>query len=509
MREIPAGQIKINQLIELCNTVLDARRLIVASNRGPVEHHISSDGTIQARRGSGGVVTALSTLANHLDFTWIANAMGEGDRRVAQQSQGDQVRSPIPGQRLSLQYVVTPRRVYHKFYNVFCNPLLWFLQHHMWSSPYTPNIDESVYDAWTTGYIPVNQSFADAIIQEALRSNDQPCVMLHDYHLYLVAGMIRKALPKAIIQHFIHIPWPDASNWQMIPAFMRQAICESLCSADILGFQTGRDVRSFLQSCEMFLEEAEVDHATNTIVFNGHKTVAKVYPLSIDVDELRRIADSPRALEYEKKLKDILGEKTIVRVDRVEPSKNIIRGFRAYRLMLERHQDLIGKVKFLAFLVPSRTHIRQYQRYLQEVEAQVLEVNQALGNDSWEPITVFYENNYTQAIAAMKLYDVLLENSIIDGMNLVAKEGPVVNTRDGLIILTETAGAYNQLKEGVLGVSPADVEGTSQAMYEAVTASTEDRARRASLLTNKVEIEDILQWIYIQINDIQSVVRED
>ena len=379
----------------------------------------------------------------------------------------------------------------------------------MWSSPYTPNIDESVYDAWTTGYIPVNQSFADAIIQEALRSNDQPCVMLHDYHLYLAAGMVRKALPKAIIQHFIHIPWPDASNWQMIPAFMRQAICESLCSADILGFQTGRDVRSFLQSCEMFLEEAEVDHATNTIVFNGHKTVAKVYPLSIDVDELRRIADSPRALEYEKKLKDILGEKTIVRVDRVEPSKNIIRGFRAYRLMLERHQDLIGKVKFLAFLVPSRTHIRQYQRYLQEVEAQVLEVNQALGNDSWEPITVFYENNYTQAIAAMKLYDVLLENSIIDGMNLVAKEGPVVNTRDGLIILTETAGAYNQLKEGVLGVSPADVEGTSQAMYEAVTASTEDRARRASLLTNKVEIEDILQWIYIQINDIQSVVRED
>jgi trehalose 6-phosphate synthase len=259
----------------------------------------------------------------------------------------------------------------------------------------------------------------------------------------------------------------------------------------------------------MFIEEAEVDHATNTIVFNGHKTVAKVYPLSIDVDELRRIADSPRALEYEKKLKDILGEKTIVRVDRVEPSKNIIRGFRAYRLMLERHQDLIGKVNFLAFLVPSRTHIRQYQRYLQEVEAQVLEVNQALGNDSWQPITVFYENNYTQAIAAMKLYDVLLENSIIDGMNLVAKEGPVINTRDGLIILTETAGAYNQLKEGVLGVSPADVEGTSQAMYEAITASTEDRARRASLLTNKVEIEDILQWIYIQINDIQSVVREN
>ena len=189
----------------------------------------------------------------------------------------------------------------------------------------------------------------------------------------------------------------------------------------------------------------------------------------------------------------------------MEPSKNIVRGFRAYRLLLERNPDFIGKIKFLAFLVPSRTHIRQYQRYLQEVDALVSEINQSFGTEEWQPITVFYENNYTQAMAAMKLYDVLLVNSIIDGMNLVAKEGPVVNTRGGIVILSETAGAYNQLKDGVLAVSPADIEGTVQAMYQALTASVEDRERRASILAQEVEREDVINWVDSQFQDLKTL----
>jgi trehalose 6-phosphate synthase len=375
----------------------------------------------------------------------------------------------------------------------------------MWSSPYTPNVDETVYDAWETGYIPVNRAFADAIVEEAQHSASPPYVMLHDYHLYLTPGMVRAALPEALIQHFLHIPWPDASYWQMLPAFMRRAICESLCASDIVGFQTSRDVRSFLQGCEMFLPEAEVDHTKRTVSVNGRETAVQCYPISIDVDELKRIANSPRALEYDKKIRPLLGEKTIIRVDRVEPSKNIVRGFRAYRLLLERNSDLRGKVKFLAFLVPSRTHIRQYQRYLQEVDALVSEINQAFGTEEWQPITVFYENNYTQAMAAMKLYDVLLVNSIIDGMNLVAKEGPVVNTRGGIVILSETAGAYNQLHEGVLAVSPADVEGTCQAMYQAINASVEERERRATILSQEVEREDVINWMECQMDDLKAL----
>ena len=506
MRAVSAGERRSARFVEQCADMLRERRLILVSNRGPVEYHLTPEGSTQARRGSGGVVTALSTLTNYVDLTWVASAMGEGDRRVAQQAEDGRIKSPLPGQSLYLRYVVTPRRVYHKFYNIFCNPLLWFLQHYMWSSPYTPNVDSAVYDAWETGYVPVNRSFADAVVDEARHSSSPPYVMLHDYHLYLAPGMVRAELPNALIQHFLHIPWPDPAYWQMLPAFMRTAICESLCASDIVGFQTTRDMRSFLQSCEMFLDQAKVDHMGCTVTLNGRTTAARCYPISIDVEELRGIANSPRALEYEKKLRLLLGEKTIVRVDRVEPSKNIVRGFRAYRLLLERNPDFAGKVKFLAFLVPSRTHIRQYQRYLQEVDGLVAEINEAFGTDDWQPITVFYENNYTQAMAAMKLYDVLLVNSVIDGMNLVAKEGPVVNTRGGMLVLSETAGAYSQLYEGALAVAPADVEGTAQALYQAITASVEEREKRANLLAQKVEEEDVIRWMECQLEDLRALV---
>ena len=216
MRAVSAGERRSARFVEQCADMLRERRLILVSNRGPVEYHLTPEGNAQARRGSGGVVTALSTLTNYVDLTWVASAMGEGDRRVAQQAEDGRIKSPLPGQSLYLRYVVTPRRVYHKFYNIFCNPLLWFLQHYMWSSPYTPNVDSAVYDAWGDGYVAVNRSFADAVVDEARHSASPPYVMLHDYHLYLAPGMVRAELPDALIQHFLHIPWPDPSYWQML-----------------------------------------------------------------------------------------------------------------------------------------------------------------------------------------------------------------------------------------------------------------------------------------------------
>ena len=156
-----------DRLRELVNTVLSERRLILASNRGPVEHQIAPDGRAEARRGSGGVVTALSSLARMVEFTWVASAMGEGDRKVTLESDGGRLRSPIPGHQIYLRFVLTPRRIYHKYYNVFCNPLLWFLQHYMWNSPYNPNLDASVHNAWQDGYVEVNKAFAQAVIDEA------------------------------------------------------------------------------------------------------------------------------------------------------------------------------------------------------------------------------------------------------------------------------------------------------------------------------------------------------
>lgn len=494
------------ELQELCDSILSQRPLILASNRGPVEHQMTQEGRPEARRGSGGVVTAFSSLTQLAEFTWVASAMGEGDRLVSNDGQGPHLRSPLPGHKINLRYVVTPRRVYHKYYNIFCNPLLWFLQHYMWNPPYNPNIDASVHDAWKDGYVPVNQAFARTIVAEARESERPPIVIGHDYHLYLMPEYVRQELPDAIIQHFIHIPWPSPRYWQMIPNYISHGICAALCAADLLGFQSPQDRRSFLDTVEEFLPEAAVDRRDWTVNRHGRRTEVKVYPISINVAEVKRIANSPRALEYESRLAPLCREITIARIDRAEPNKNIIRGFKAYELLLTRHPELRGKVIFLAFLVPSRTHIRQYQRYMEEVLQVVNQVNNAFGSDDWRPILTFMENNYTQAIAGMKLYDVLLVNTIMEGMNLVAKEGPVVNSRDGVLVLSETSGVHHQLSEGALSISPTDIEGTMEALYQAITMSPADRKHRASLLVAAICREDITHWISSQLKDIDKLL---
>ena len=491
-----------DQLAERLERLLSDRRLIVGSNRGPLEFHLTPDGRLQPRRGSGAIVTAFNILLQGYDFSWIANAMGEGDRRALAAAEGGVIRSPLPTQKVSVRYVVTPRRVYHKFYNIFCNPLLWFLQHYMWSAPYTPNVDGTVHDAWTNGYEPVNRAFADAVLEEVARADAPPIVILQDYHLYLVGGMVREQAPDALIYHYVHIPWPGPRLWQLLPASMRNAICESLCACDLVGFQSRLDVRAFLECCEGFVPGASVDFGAGTVTANGHTTRVRAYPTSIDVEEVRQIAASPRTEEYARRVETIRSPHTVVRVDRTEPSKNITRGFRAYQILLQEHPELHRQVTFLAFLVPSRTHIKQYERYQDEIANLVKSINSAYGQPDWQPIQVFAENNYTQAMAGLRLYDTLMVNPVVDGMNLVAKEGPVVNDRNGVLILSEASSAYEQLQVGALGVAPADLEGTAQALHQAITMSPEERQRRGAALVDAIEREDVTHWLLSQVDDL-------
>ena len=496
------------RLRELCRAKLSQRRLILASNRGPIEYHLTQGGQLEARRGSGGVVTALTSLSRYVELDWIASAMREGDREAARRAHGEHFKVPLAGENLYLRFVVSPRNTYHKFYNIFCNPLLWFLQHYMWSSSRTPNIDRVVYDAWENGYVPVNQAFAQAVITEAAGSESPPIVLLHDYHLYLASAYIRRQMPDLVIHHFIHIPWPAPSYWQLLPNSMRQAIISSLCTADIVGLQTGRDVRSFLHCCQSFIDEAEIDYRQQAVQINDHIVQVKAYPISVDVAGLKQMVSSTRLKEYEEKLRHLYGEQTIVRVDRAEPSKNILRGFRAFDTLLERYPQFQGKVKFIAFLVPTRTHLKQYQRYTQEVTQLIEAINNKYGTEEWHPIDFFYENNYAQAIAGMRRYDVLLVNAVIDGMNLVAKEGPTVNNRDGVLILSETVGACEQLGQNALTVSPADLEGTTQALYMALTMPPEERSKRAAGLKKSIEEEDITNWLLHLLQDAVNLIQE-
>ena len=465
---------------ELCQGGLPDQ-LILASNRGPFEYRLTEDGNLRVSRGSGGVVTALSFLSQCMALTWIASAMGEGDRRVAEGVQGGRFKAPSQSENLHLRFVVTPKQAYHKFYSIFCNPLLWFLQHYMWNSPHTPNINRVDYDAWENGYLLVNQAFAQAVLD------------------------VVKLIQHAGKHHFTHIPWPAPTYWQLLPLFMRQAICQGLCAADVVGLQTRHDVHNFLYCCESFLEGAEVDYKEDTVWFDGRLTRVKAYPISVDAATLKSLAFSAKVQEYERKLRPLCGEYTIVRVDRAEPSKNIVRGFKSFDMLLERYPHLRGKIKFLSFLVPTRTHLRQYQRYKQELDQLVEDINIKYGVEGWHPIEVFYENNYLQAIAGMRLYDVLFINAVIDGMNLVAKEGPIVNNRDGVLILSEATGAHEQLGEYALSVAPADLEGTMEALYTALNMSREERSKRAAALKRLIEEEDVNKWLYRQLSDLADL----
>ncbi len=505
MEQVSGPDPRINELEELCDDLLQRRPLIVGSNRGPLEFRVTPEGRLQPRPGSGAVVTALSRLIQRYNFTWVANALGEGDRRALRDNLGEAIQSPLPMQRVSVRYVTTARRVYHKFYNIFCNPLLWFLQHYMWSPPYTPNVDGVAYDAWETGYRVVNQAFADAIALESQKSAAAPLVMLHDYHLYLVPGMVREQVPAASIYHFIHIPWPSVHFWRLLPRSIRLEIFESLCTADLIGFQTEEDARNFLHGCSQFIDQATVDVSSGTVDWKAHCTKVRTYPTSIDIDEVRKIASSPRVAEYEQALAPMYDKHTIVRVDRAEPSKNIVRGFRSYQIFLERYPEFREQVNFFAFLVPARTHIKQYERYREEIDNLVKNINTTYGTSTWTPIQIFYENNYAQALAGMRLYDTLLVNSVADGMNLVAKEGPVVNSRNGVLILSEGTGAYSQLRDGALVVAPTDLHGGAEALYQAVTMGAQDRADRNAMIIEKVKNEDVLDWLLKQLRELDQI----
>ncbi|GCE48197.1 trehalose 6-phosphate synthase [Thermosporothrix hazakensis] len=487
--------------------LMHARRLIIASNRGPVEFQLSQDGSLKARRGAGGMVTALIEIAKSMDVTWVAVTMTEGDRVAVREMQqhGGVLPSPVRGHRMKLHYVPVQKNVYRKYYDKISNEVLWFLQHYMYD-PYQSNIRQ-LQDAWTNGYCEANRELAEAVVEEIEREDSLPVVMLQDYHLYLVSSMIRKKHPSIIMQQFIHIPWPDIRCWHFLPSNIAQAIYSGLVGNDIIGFQTERDARNFLEGARTILDGAVVDFEEGAVWWQGHRTQARAYPISISVTEERRVVNSAPGKRAAKEIQQYLREYNIMRVDRIEPTKNILRGFQAYDLLLEEHPELHGKVAFLAFLVPSRQSLPIYRRTALEVQAIIDEINQKYGSDDWTPIQAFTGNDRARALAAMQYYDVLLVNPIIDGMNLVAKEGPVVNQRDGVLVLSRTVGAFQQLGKGSIPTSPTDVIETAQALYKALMLPEEERHAKATFVRQSVERNNLDAWLARQIRDINELLE--
>jgi len=492
---------------------LAQRRLVVAANRGPVSFHDDPSGEPVVTRGPGGLVTVLTEVLRHHPGTWVAAAVGDEERRLAAAQRAVDV--ALDGDTYRLRYVAVDADAYHKYYNIVANPMLWFIQHYLWDLGRHPDIGAEEMDAWHNGYLVVNEQFAKAVVDEVrwgpegsrrrgvAGDGSDALVLLHDYQLYRVAPDVRAACPRAFLHQFIHIPWPQSDYWRVLPEHIRNAVVEGLLGNDVVAFHTRGYARNFLHCCEDLLD-LDVDVAAGLVRYDGREVWVRAYPVSIDPDALRAAADSRRARTAERHLLGKRREFLLVRVDRLDLSKNIIRGFVALDRFLELHPEYKERFTFLALLQPSREDVEEYVTYRERVERVVADVNTRHGTTDWMPIDLRIQDDFPVTLAAYAQYDVLFVNAISDGMNLVAKEGPILNRRAGVLVLSEYAGAYEELGAFALGVNPFNIEQQADALHKALTMAADERESRAGMLRRVVEENSVEKWVQAQFTDIAA-----
>jgi trehalose 6-phosphate synthase len=456
------------------------RKLIVVSNRGPVSFATDERGERVAKRG-GGLATALRGLLSLHDVTWIASAVTPESRAVAGEARDEIARDGSP---FRLRLVAHDEQAYDRYYSVVANPMLWFIQHYLWELAYTPRIDGAFRTAWDEGYAAVNAGFAAAVLEE-LEQQPDAAVFFHDYHLYLAPRLVRDAAPGASLMHFVHIPWPQPDYWHVLPERMRVAIHDGVLANDVIGFHSERWRQNFLDSVREIVGETDV------------RTITA--PISVDTAEFVAVAGSDAVLEVEREIVARRPEKLVVRVDRTDPSKNIVRGFRAFELYLDAHPEMRQRVGMLALLDPSRQDIPEYAEYVGAVQREARRVNDRFAENGWRPIELNVADDFTRSVAAYKQFDVLFVNALMDGMNLVAKEAPLVNERAGVVVLSENAGAHAELGDWVISINPFDVEEQAVAIDRALTMPEDERSRRLEAIRKHVREHDVDAWIEAQL----------
>ncbi|MGQ0679597.1 MAG: alpha,alpha-trehalose-phosphate synthase (UDP-forming) [Actinomycetota bacterium] len=481
--------------------ILKGRSFLIASNRGPVKFDEDERGDLLPSRGAGGLVTALSGVVKQASGLWVAAAMTAGDRRMVKENPGKHVFAGLDGEDLRIRYLSFDRDLFDRYYNRISNSVFWFLNHSMWNLPMHPRFNENIEQDWES-YKEINRRFAEVLAQEIAGTQTTSAVMLHDYHLALVAGYLRQIDPAAFTYHFTHTPWAQPDMMRVLPGDMARQTLEGMLANDLVGFQVRRWSQNFMWCCEQLLD-AKIDLDRGVVTHRGVSTVVRDYPISIDVPAVRKLACSEGAETHLRWLERILkGRKLILRIDRLELSKNVVRGFTAYEKMLIDHPELRGNVVHVALLYPSRRALPEYRHY----EAAVFEVhdriNDELGTYDWQPIVLVNEDNYIRALACSRRYDVLMVNPIVDGMNLVAKEGPAVNEVDGVVVLSRNAGAWTELEVGVLGINPYDIHEMSEALYLGLTMDDEQKRLRATFNREVIERNTPSKWVWRQLKDI-------
>src|SRR5881227_1816027 len=474
----------------------ERRKLIVVSNRGPVSYS-RQNGERVAKRGGGGLVTALRGLVSYHDVTWIASAISEEDRAVADETIDETARD---GSAFRLRLVAHDEVAYDWFYNVVANPMLWFLQHYLWELAHTPAVDHGFKHAWEHGYVKVNEGFAAAVLEE-LEAEPAAGVPFQNSLLYLAPRLFGEEAPDATLSHVVHIPWPQPDYWRILPAEVRQAVHDGLLANDVVGFHSSRWRLAFLR-CAVDIAGAEGNFSDWTADYRGRQTRVDASPISIDPEEFDELAESPAVLEAEHEIVERRPERLIVRVDRTDPSKNVVRGFRAFELYLEAHPEMHERVALLALLDPSRQDIPEYAEYLGAIQREARRVNDRFQTESWVPIDLRIADDFLGSVAAYKQFDVLFVNAIFDGLNLVAKEAPLVNTRNGAVVLSENTGVSEELGTWTIEINPFDVAAQAEAIHVALELPEDERRSRLEAIRAYVREHDLAHWLALQLDEL-------
>ncbi len=456
------------------------RAVVIVSNRGPVSFTKDDAGELTARRGAGGLVSGIGAVVSDADATWMAAAMSDGDREAAR-------RGTIEAEGFRARMLAIDPETYRQAYDVISNQALWFVHHGLYDLPRAPNFGREFREAWSA-YRKMNNEFATLIMNEAPSG---AMVLVQDYHLSLVGHDLAEHRRDLVPVHFSHTPFAPPVWLKVLPDHVAEELLSGLCAFRACGFHTQRWADDFVASCRELL-------ALTPRTF--------VSPLPANADDVRSTATAAACDDALADIDAVVGDRLVIgRVDRIELSKNIVRGFLAYEDLLERYPDWRDRVVFVASVYPSRGGVPEYQLYRDECDEVVARINARWATDSWTPIIYDTSDDYPRSVAVLRCYDVLLVNPLRDGLNLVAKEGAIVNERDGVLCLSPEAGVWSELGPVALRVRPYDIAGTADVLDEALRMPADARRERAQALRVLAEKRTPSDWLADQLAQAPTV----
>jgi trehalose 6-phosphate synthase len=480
-------------------------RVLIASNRGPLSFSQDADGRLTTRRGGGGMVTGLSTVAADADVLWVCTALSDADRAAARGAPGGRLGLDGTPGGAGVRLLDIPAETFDAAYNSVANSTLWFIHHLLYDTPNRPQFGAGFRPDWAA-FRAYNAAFAEALAADAGPAGHPSPVraVVQDYHLALVPRMLADLRPDVRIAHFSHTPWAPPEYYRILPDQVGREILEGILGADHAGFHSGRWADAFLDCCAEILD-ATVDRPARRVSYRGHVTTVAVHPLGVDADELTaRAAEPDVQARLDALARATGGTRVIVRVDRTELSKNIARGLAAYRELLIAHPEWRGRVTHVAFAYPSRYDLPEYRAYADDIQRLADEIIEEFGTADWRPLILEVLDDYARSLAAYRIADVVLVNPIRDGMNLVAKEVPILSDGGCAVVLSREAGAADELGGQALLVNPFDVTATAEALHQALSMTDSERVRRCAALAKASAALPPQQWFAQQLAALES-----